>query len=150
MEKLSTEWKSILEERLVYSSESISTAFYMADRAFIDSLLRLRNFYHEASKDPFPLRQDAYPRLTEEDIAGGKRIYSHTAYCDFRDSDHLDPKYQAIDRFHGIWEAVLLRRLGPLKNFNANRIMIHYLYPDYDCFYPAEEFQKNTVTFNRK
>ena len=28
--------------------------------------------------------------------------------------------------------------------------MIHYLNPDYDCFYPAQEFQKNTVTYNRK
>ena len=55
----------------------------MADRAFIDSLLRLRDFYHEASKDPFPLKRDAYPRLSDEDIEGGKRVYSHTAYCDF-------------------------------------------------------------------
>ena len=84
----------------MYSSESISTAFYMADRAFIDSLLRLRDFYHEASKDPFPVKRDAYPRISKEEIAGGKRIYSHTAYCDFVGSDHLHSKYQAIDRFH--------------------------------------------------
>ena len=42
---LSTEWWGILRDRLVYSSQSVSTAFYMADKAFIDSAVRLRDLY---------------------------------------------------------------------------------------------------------
>ena len=61
---LSTEWPGILQDRLVYSSQSVSTAFYMADKAFIDSLVRLRNLYELASKEPFPIKTDAYPLVT--------------------------------------------------------------------------------------
>ena len=58
---LSTEWPSILRDRLIYSSQSVSTAFYMADKAFIDSAVRLRDLYELANKDgPFPINPDGY------------------------------------------------------------------------------------------
>lgn len=65
---LSTEWPGILQTRLVYSSQSVSTAFYMADKAFIDSVVRLRDLYEAASKEPYPIKDDAYPIVTEEQI----------------------------------------------------------------------------------
>lgn len=45
VDNLSTEWSSILQDRLVYSSQSVSTAFYMSDKAFIDTTLRLKALY---------------------------------------------------------------------------------------------------------
>ena len=38
----------------------------MADKAFIDSVVRLRNLYEEASKEPFPIKTDAYPLVTAD------------------------------------------------------------------------------------
>ena len=67
VDNLSTEWWGILRDRLVYSSQSVSTAFYMADKAFIDSVVRLRNLYEEASKDePFPVNPAGYHHVTQE------------------------------------------------------------------------------------
>ena len=51
---LSTEWPKILEDRLLYSSRSVSTAFYLADKAFIDTAVRLSKLY-EAAAAPGPL-----------------------------------------------------------------------------------------------
>ena len=41
VDKLATEWPKILEDKLIYSSKSVSTAFYLADKAFIDTIIRL-------------------------------------------------------------------------------------------------------------
>ena len=41
VDNLKTEWQYILEDRLIYSSQSVSAAFYMADNAFIDTVKRL-------------------------------------------------------------------------------------------------------------
>ena len=79
MSNLSTEWPGILQDRLTYSSESISTAFYMADKAFLDTLVRVENLYREASKEMFPIRQDAYPFLTEDQARQG----DDGLYCKF-------------------------------------------------------------------
>ena len=76
---LSTEWPGILQDRLTYSSESISTAFYMSDKAFLDTLVRVENLYREASKEMFPIRQDAYPFLTQDQARQGE----DGLYCDF-------------------------------------------------------------------
>ena len=38
-----------------------------------------------------------------------------------------------------MWENQLLRRLGPDKNVNADRIII--LYPTYECVYPAQKIE---------
>ena len=65
VDNLSTEWPGILQDRLIYSSQSVSTAFYMADKAFTDSVVRLRNLYQEASKDPFPIKRNSYPIVKE-------------------------------------------------------------------------------------
>mgnify|MGYP001349876956 CR=1 FL=1 len=53
---LSTEWPGILQDRLLFSSQSVSTAFYIADKAFIDAVVRLSTLYTEASKDMFPIK----------------------------------------------------------------------------------------------
>ena len=45
VENLSTEWPGILQDRLVYSSQAISTVFYMADKAFIETLMRVSILY---------------------------------------------------------------------------------------------------------
>ena len=65
VDNLSTEWPGILQDRLVYSSQSVSTAFYMADKAFIDTAVRLSKLYTEASREPFPVKSDAYPHVDE-------------------------------------------------------------------------------------
>ena len=61
VDNLKSEWPGILESRLIYSSQSVSTAFYIAERAFIVSVFRVKNLYELASVDPFPLSKDGYP-----------------------------------------------------------------------------------------
>ena len=49
VENLQTEWPGILQSRLIYSAQSVSAAFYYADKAFIDSVSRLQKLYQVAS-----------------------------------------------------------------------------------------------------
>ena len=105
VDNLSTEWPKILEDRLLFSSHSVSTTFYMADKAFIDTLVRLSKLYEGASKDPFPIKTDAYRGVTEDDIKGlsdGMALYGLNPYCDFPSADK--EKYKAIYRLHQVWE----------------------------------------------
>ena len=67
----------------------------MADKAFIDSIVRLRNLYEEASKEPFPIKDDAYPLVTKDQIEDGKVIYGLSPYCTF-------PPEDAVDKFKEI------------------------------------------------
>lgn len=91
VENLQTEWPGILQNRLLYSSQSVSTAFYMADKAFIDSVLRLSKLYTVASKEPFPIKTDAYPYVTADQLSKGKTIYGLSAYCNFAENhNHVD------------------------------------------------------------
>ena len=66
VKNMATEWPALLEDRLQYTSQSVSTAFYMSDKAFINAMFRLRNLYEEASKDSFPIKTNAYPRVGGE------------------------------------------------------------------------------------
>ena len=66
VDNLSTEWPKILEDRLIYSSHSVSTAFYLADKAFIDTIVRLSKLYEGASMEPYPVNSDIYPRVRED------------------------------------------------------------------------------------
>ena len=66
MDNLKTEWPAIFEDRLLYASHSVSTAFYMSDKAFINAVVRLRNLYEEASKDSFPIKSGATPLVTDQ------------------------------------------------------------------------------------
>ena len=75
VKNLSKEWPKILNDRLVYSSQSVATAFYMADKAFVDSIVRLQKLHIEASKDLFPIRTDAYPTVAESALANGAVIH---------------------------------------------------------------------------
>jgi hypothetical protein len=59
----------------------VSTAFYFADKAFIDSVVRLKDLYEEAEKDLFPIADGAYNTTTAEDVADGKIVYSKSTYC---------------------------------------------------------------------
>ena len=136
VKNLSTEWPQILENRLLYSSQAVSTAFYMADKAFLDSVKRLRDLYKEASKEPFPIRHDAYPTVSASQLQGGKTLYGLSCYCNFPDED-TSADYKAVYRLHKVWEQALLRRLGSEKNVNGSRILLLYTNEDYECVYPA-------------
>ena len=57
---VSKELQPVIKDRLVYSTEAISTTFYMVDKLGIDSSLRLSNVYRNtANFDPFPVKADA-------------------------------------------------------------------------------------------
>ena len=47
-----------------------------------------------------------------------------------------------------MWENQLLRRLGPDKNVNADRIII--LYHTYECVYPAQKIERDDKERIRK
>ena len=98
MKNLSTQWPDILKDRLTYSSQSVSTAFYMADKAFIDSVVRLRNLYQEASKEMFPIRDGAYPKVSYDLIKDGQVVYGLSMYCNWEDK--TEPRFKAVDRLH--------------------------------------------------
>ena len=42
VDNLKPEWQPLLEDRLIFSSQSVASAFYMADNAFIDTVTRLQ------------------------------------------------------------------------------------------------------------
>jgi len=115
----------------------VSTAFYFADKAFIDSVVRLKDLYQVAEKDPFPIAYGAYPSVTAEQVADGKIVYGLSTYCSYPDG--MKDNYRAVDRLHSFWEQALLRRLGHGKNVNGERILILFRDYDYDyeCVYPA-------------
>lgn len=96
----------------------------MADKAFIDTAVRLSKLYTEASKEPFPVREDAYPGVTREQVQNGEVLFGLNPYCDFPDEEMH--KAVPVNRLHFAWEKALLRRLGPKKNVNAERIIILY------------------------
>lgn len=115
----------------------------MADKAFMDSVIRLSALYIEASREDFPIRKDAYPTVTFDQIKDGETIYGLSAYCNIEDEE--SERYLAVERLHQVWEQALLRRLGAQKNVNADRLLILYqndaLNEDYECVYPAELFK---------
>ena len=70
----------------------------MADKAFIDSVVRLKTLYQEAAKDPFPIRSDAYKTVTRDQLADGQVVYGLSAYCNFDDLG--DQGYKPVRRLH--------------------------------------------------
>ena len=44
-ESMEKQWPEILQQRLEFSAQSVSTAFYHADKAFIDTVARLQHLY---------------------------------------------------------------------------------------------------------
>ena len=106
----------------------------MADKAFIDTLVRLSTLYTEASKDMFPVKPYVYPRATDADFEKfyPNPVYGLDAYCNFPekyyDEENSDGNvYKAIFRLHQVWEQALLRRLGEEKNVNGSRVYMLYL-----------------------
>ena len=87
----------------------------------------------------FPIRTDAYPTISESEIADGQVIHGQSPYCNFGDLEH--PDYRAIRRLHLVWEHALLRRLGSEKNVDGKRIQILFTNNDFECQYPAQQFK---------
>ena len=139
VEKLSKGWPEILQERLKFSAYSVSTAFYFADKAFIDQVVRLKKLYLEADNDPYPISDTAYPRITDEEVADGKIVKGESAYCTSRQ--------RTVDRLHYFWDQTLSRRLGPNKNVNGARIVVYFDKTNSMCIYPA---QKPRATIDTK
>ena len=48
VKNLRNEWPTILDNRLIFSTESISTALYMVDKIFIDSSMRMSKLFEAA------------------------------------------------------------------------------------------------------
>ena len=118
----------------------------MADKAFIDTLVRLSTLYTEASKDLFPIKPHAYPQVTKEQLDEYGQVYGLDAYCNFpTDQQDIKDKYKAVYRLHQVWEQALLRRLGENKNVNGSRIFMLFIdqsdweSDNYQCIYPAEK-----------
>ena len=57
---LKDEWPGILNNRLTFSTESISTALYMIDKIFLDSAVRMSMVFKLANREPFPIKADAF------------------------------------------------------------------------------------------
>jgi hypothetical protein len=128
----------------------VSTAFYIAEKGFIESTYRLKNLYEVADKDPFPLKNDAYPLVTRDQLAGGEVVYGQSAYCSFYDTIH-ENDYKAVRRLTKFWDQSLSRRIGSNKSVDAKRIIILFTNRDYECVYPAQEFKtRNAFTRNKK
>ena len=83
---LSKEWRAILDNRLLVSSQSVSTAHYFMDKAFIDSMVRLSDIYRESLREPFPIKDGTYSIATDADFVGGETLSGSAAYCDFPDN----------------------------------------------------------------
>ena len=63
----------IIEDRLVYSTQAVSTMFYMIDKLGIDSSKRLSGVYQKATQDtPFPIKANAegYELFPQADLEG--------------------------------------------------------------------------------
>lgn len=103
----------------------------MADKAFIDSAVRVQILYERARKNGarFPVKVDAYPSVDYDEIKDGQIVFGKSAYCNKAE------EIRAVERLHQIWDSALLRRLGPDKNVNGKRIII--LNSHFDCVYPA-------------
>ena len=73
----------------------------MADKAFIDTLVRLSTLYTEASKDLFPIKAHAYPQVTKEQLDEYGKVYGLDAYCNFdEDNEDIKKTYKAVYRLH--------------------------------------------------
>ena len=88
MENLQSEQSSILQSRLIISSQSVSVAFYMADKVIIDSLHRLQDLYMIANRDPFPIKVDHFNLVTQDELADRKTIFGRSAFCNTDERDH--------------------------------------------------------------
>ena len=81
---VNSQLEPILEDRLKYSTESVSTTIYMADKIGIDQILRLSELYKNAKEiDPFPIRKDAYSLYPQSKLVGEttKKIYNAGVSC---------------------------------------------------------------------
>ena len=78
---LKPEWPRILDNRLTFSTESISTALYMIDKIFIDSAVRMSMVFKLAMRDPFPIKANAFDLYDASDLESGMRVYNGGAHC---------------------------------------------------------------------
>ena len=81
-------WAPMIQNRLEYATQSVSTTMYMADKVASDAAVRLQRIYSLAAvtKDTshlFPVKHTAYPLF--EDFARlerGEVVYGAGAYCE--------------------------------------------------------------------
>ena len=81
VENLQVEWPGILEDRLMFSAQAVSTAIHMGDKAWLDSVNRLKILYEDASSEPYPIRADSFDLARPEDLSYDTKVYGRSAYC---------------------------------------------------------------------
>ena len=107
----------------------------MVDKVLIDSAQRLKALYQEASKDPFPVRTDAYPSLDSDAMPAGQEDYN--PYCN--NAGAFSDDFKGVRRLHEAWKSALKRHLGPEKDVDLARILILYTEHDHECVYPPQK-----------
>ena len=125
----------ILSDRLKYSTESVSTTIYMADKIGIDQILRLAELYKNAKEiDPYPIKKDAYDLYDQTKLEGetSKMIYNAGATCR---GNKLPEGEDPVRQLQHIWEQGILLGLGRNRNVYAERLL--FLYDEIACVYPA-------------
>ena len=93
----------ILRDRLKYSTESVSTTIYMADKIGIDQILRLAELYKNAKEiDPYPIKKDAYSLYLQSNLPNAStKIYNAGVTCQ---GDTLPPEQWPLTQLQHIWE----------------------------------------------
>ena len=81
---MSKELQPVISDRLIYSTQAVSTTFYMVDKLGIDSSLRLSMLYHNTVNfDPFPVnaKADGYALFDPRTLSGDERVYNAGVAC---------------------------------------------------------------------
>ena len=132
---VNSQLEPILEDRLKYSTESVSTTIYMADKIGIDQILRLSELYKNAKEiDPFPIRKGAYSLYPQSKLVGEttKKIYNAGVSC----SNGLPEGQDPLTQLQHIWEQAILLGLGRNRDVYAERLL--FLFDSVVCVYPAQ------------
>ena len=79
--RLNPQWPNILQKRLEFSTESISTALYMVDKIFIDSSMRMFELFSQADKSLFPVNEEAFDIFDASEFDVGQRVELQGSYC---------------------------------------------------------------------
>ena len=131
---VNSQLEPILRDRLRYSTESVSTTIYMADKIGIDQILRLAALYMNAMViDPFPISKDAYQLYSQSKLSDPNlKIYNAGVTC----NGELPEDQYPLTQLKHIWEQSILLGLGRNRDVFAERVI--FLYDDTVCVYPAQ------------
>ena len=107
---VSRELQPVIKDRLIYSTQAVSTTFYMVDKLGIDSSIRLSDVYYNTKNfDPFPIKADAdgYKLFDASTLTGDQRVYNAGVACrnkkEPRDVDDL-PTSAPLKQLKHMWE----------------------------------------------